>query len=377
MCGCGKKSHHHNKKRHHHKRRKSHIPQTPAERVFSRVRNATVTLTAITDDEGSVATGSGFILSKDGIIATACHVVGTGPNGIYQNVYATITNYNGTGKTHTVECDVIGVDGSGDIGVVKVKPEYNLTNQRYVKWGNSKRAQVGDTCYVIGDPLALDIQSLSSGIIRDPKYVTTEGVNVLEAIYVTVPGFSGNSGSPMFDANGDVIGIYTFGPTMPVVDEEGNKIGDVGAETLGGGPTQRMAQFVVEKIVEIQDNYCTYRGQLGISGVPPLSNVSIVQYPLLLGTEFDMRGQFASAYLDDTLPDAGLPENALITEVNGQVCGMILGQSSLTTRYWHLPKGSTVTVKYIDPTAGTEEQTVQVVLGEVNPDEDTPVSGNC
>lgn len=381
MCGCGKgkkSSHHH----HHHKkpqrRHRRREEKTPAERVFEKVRNATVTLTAVINDEGASATGSGFILSKDGVIATACHVVSSdGANGYYQNIYAVITNFNGTGKTHVVECDIIGVDGSGDLAVVKVKPEYGLNNQRYVKWGKSTKVKPGDECYVIGDPLSLDIQSISSGAVRDPKFVDTTGAQVLESIWVAASGFSGNSGSPIFDANGEVIGVYTFGPSQSVTDDEGNRIGSVGAETLGGGATQRMAQFVVEKILEIQDNYCTYRGQLGISGVPPLSNSNVLSYPSLWGTQFDFKGQFASSFLDDTLPDAGVPENALITEVNGKKCGMILGQTSLTTAYWHLPVGSSVTLKYIDPTVGNEELTVTVTLAPVDPATDSPLTGNC
>lgn len=378
MCGCGKKSNHHHHHKKSHKKHRRRQPKTEAERVYEKVRNATVTLSAIIDDEGNVATGSGFVLSKDGIIATACHVVSSGgPNDIFQNIYATITNFNGTGKTHMVECDVIGVDGSGDLAVLKVKPEFGLNNQRYVRWGKSTKVNPGDTCYVIGDPLSLDIQSISSGVVRDPKYLSTNGIFVLENIYVAAAGFSGNSGSPIFDGNGDVIGIYTFGPSQQVTDAEGNVIGSVGAETLGGGPTQRMAQFVIEKIVEIQDNYYTYRGQLGISGIPPLTNVNQIEYPLLLGTDFDMKGQFASSFITDTLPAAGVPENALITSSNGKTCGFILGQTSLTTGYWHLPVGSSVTLKYIDPTAGVEEQTVTVVLGPVDASEDTLYSGNC
>lgn len=347
--------------------------------LYKEVRNACVGIYSSNNIEEGGSVGSGCFISKDGYILTAGHVVSTGgPLDKYASVWVTVTNFNGTCRNHVLECDVIGMDGCGDIGILKVKPEYGMNKQKYLKWGKSTKISPGDACFIIGDPLGLDNQSIAEGVVRDSRYVDTNGAQVLETMFVTAGGFSGNSGSPIVDKKGKIIGVYTYGPNMPVNDNEGQQIGNVGAETLGGGATQRMAEFIAKKIIETADDYYLYRGQIGLVNTVPVTTGIAAGFPNLVGTAYDMRGELIQeVVVGSTAELAGLQAGYIITSINGKVCGAIHGQTSFTTPYWHLPVGSTIKIKYIDPLVSIVENEIELVLGPVDPATDLPLSGNA
>jgi len=326
-----------------------------ARRLFSKHKDASVSL--YIDDTSSVCSGS--FISQDGYILTAAHCCSPDtPDNIFSNIYALVTNYDGNGTSRVVECDFIGMDGAGDVGVLKVD---GLTNQSYLNWGDSTEIRTGDHCFVLGNPLGIDHQSITDGLVRDATYVQTETPTfVVESIWTETLGYGGNSGSPIIDLTGNIIGLYTFGK------------GDF--EGLGGGTTQRIAEPVVDKIIETQDNYYLYRGQLGVVTKPV--ELSDIAGTTLMTGGFNFRGILILSIQPGGGADlVGIQVDDIIVSVDGIVCGILDGQTSHTTGYWHKAAGSTVEVEYIRPSVSLTPVVVMATLGPAILATDAPFSG--
>jgi putative serine protease PepD len=143
----------------------------------------------------STATGSGFVTDTQGHIVTAAHVV-QGATSI------TVKFQDGTSRTATV----LGTDSATDIAVLKVDPT-GLTLHP-LPLGNSSTLQVGSFVAAIGDPFGYD-RSFSTGIVSgvDRTIGAPNGFTVSHAIQTDAALNPGNSGGPMLNANGQVIGI--------------------------------------------------------------------------------------------------------------------------------------------------------------------------
>jgi serine protease Do len=151
----------------------------------------------VTQRGGSL--GSGFIISADGYIVTNNHVIAPArPDAVVEQITVTLSD-----RTE-YEAEVVGRDQVADIAVLKVTPTRPLP---FVRFGDSTRTRVGDWVIAIGNPFGLG-GTVTAGIVsalhRDigaglyDRYIQTDAsIN------------SGNSGGPMFDINGNVIGINT------------------------------------------------------------------------------------------------------------------------------------------------------------------------
>jgi len=137
--------------------------------------------------------GSGFIIDPSGLIVTNNHVI-DGADKI------TVTLQDNT----TLKATVVGRDESGDIALLKVKPEKPLAA---VQFGNSDSARVGDWVLAIGNPFGLG-GTVTAGI------VSARGRNIHQGPYddfiqTDAPINRGNSGGPLFDMDGQVVGMNT------------------------------------------------------------------------------------------------------------------------------------------------------------------------
>ena len=146
--------------------------------------------------QGSVATGSGFVLDNQGYILTNDHVVEGSSN--------VTVRFSENGNP--IKADVKGRDPSSDLAVLKVDP--SKANLDPLPLGDSSKAQVGDAVVAIGNPFGLQ-RTVTSGIvsavqrhIEAPNNFTING-----AIQTDAAINPGNSGGPLIDANGRVIGI--------------------------------------------------------------------------------------------------------------------------------------------------------------------------
>jgi serine protease Do len=185
--------------------------------------------------------GSGFIIAPDGYIVTNNHVISSGQarNQPVESITVTLAD------RREYKARVVGRDPLTDLAVLKIE----ATGLPYVQFGNSQAVRVGDWSIAIGNPFGLG-GTVTAGIIsalhRDigsgqyDRYIQTDAsIN------------QGNSGGPLFDLNGNVIGINTaiFSPTG----------GNVG---LGFAIPAELAKPVVD---QLKATGAVKRGYLGVA----------------------------------------------------------------------------------------------------------------
>ncbi len=149
--------------------------------------------------------GSGFIISADGFVVTNNHVVVADGQGQVESITVTMPD----GTEHTAR--LVGRDAASDLAVLKITTPKPLP---FVKFGDSRTARVGDWVIAIGNPFGLG-GSVTSGIISAVYRNTGSGSAYDRYLQTDAAINRGNSGGPMFDMKGQVIGINNaiFSPT--------------------------------------------------------------------------------------------------------------------------------------------------------------------
>jgi len=151
----------------------------------------------VTQRGGSL--GSGFIISADGYVVTNNHVVAPSRQGAVVEQITVILS-----DRTEYEAEVVGRDPTSDIAVLKVTPNRPLP---FVRFGDSTRARVGDWVIAIGNPFGLG-NTVTAGIVS--ALHRNIGAGLYDRYIQTDAAInSGSSGGPMFDINGNVIGINT------------------------------------------------------------------------------------------------------------------------------------------------------------------------
>jgi 2-alkenal reductase len=150
--------------------------------------------------------GSGFVVSAGGLILTNAHVITTAGQGTDKTTTAR-TVYVEFADGDRVTASVVGADLFDDVGVLRVDPKQHALDA--VPLGNSSRVVVGQPVAAIGSPFG-NVDSLSVGVvsaIRRSIPSLTSKYDLVDAIQTDAPINHGNSGGPLFDARGRVIGI--------------------------------------------------------------------------------------------------------------------------------------------------------------------------
>jgi S1-C subfamily serine protease len=169
--------------------------------LFERVSPSVVAVSVIVapDDPSKfhIGTGSGFIWDAAGNIVTNAHVV---------NGAGTITIWLASGED--VEAEIVGVAPNYDLAVVRPKQKRRLPPAIAV--GSSTGLKVGQSAYAIGSPYGLD-QSLTTGVISGLRrqLPTTKGHEVTNIIQTDAAIYPGNSGGPLLDSAGRLIGVVS------------------------------------------------------------------------------------------------------------------------------------------------------------------------
>ncbi len=147
-------------------------------------------------DEGGEATGSGFVVDKDGTIVTNAHVVG--------DADAVQVRFKEDGDL--VDAKVVGKDPSTDVAVLKVDP--SDADLQPLPLGSSSNTQVGDAVVAIGNPFGYT-RSVTTGIVsaKQRQITAPNGFSIENVIQTDAAINPGNSGGPLLDAEGRVIGI--------------------------------------------------------------------------------------------------------------------------------------------------------------------------
>ncbi len=186
--------------------------------------------------ENMTGLGSGFIISSEGYVVTNNHVI-SGADQI------TVIFNNGIDE---VAAELVGTDPKTDIAVLKIDPvKVDIKN---VNWGDSGSSRVGDIVLAIGNPLGLG-GTVTSGIISSINRDIGGGPYV-DFIQTDAPINRGNSGGPLFNLDGEVIGINSM-----IISQTGGSVG------LGFSIPSNTAKLIVEQIISFGQ---AKRGWLGV-----------------------------------------------------------------------------------------------------------------
>lgn len=172
---------------------------TPGQ-VYAKVGDSVVVVTSqiVSPSGGSYVTGvsygTGFVLTEDGYIVTNYHVIEGGTT-------LTVTTVDGTEYSAVLR----GYDSTNDIAVLKVEAE----GLQAVTLGSSDDLIVGDQVIVVGNALGELTSSLTVGYISAKDRVITTDGSQINMLQTDAAVNSGNSGGPIFNMNGEVVGIIT------------------------------------------------------------------------------------------------------------------------------------------------------------------------
>jgi len=157
--------------------------------------------------EGSAGQGSGFVAAADGTVLTSAHVITTAGQGQNAKTSPAQRVFVEFGDGDRVQARIVGYDLYDDVGVLRVDPAAHAVSP--IPLGDSSRVVVGQPVAAIGSPFG-NVDSLSVGVvsaIRRSIPSLTSRYNLVDAIQTDAPINHGNSGGPLFDARGRVIGI--------------------------------------------------------------------------------------------------------------------------------------------------------------------------
>jgi hypothetical protein len=160
---------------------------------IAKAANGSIVSIVMSDDKGKpIAQGTGFVVSKDGLLVTNYHVIAEGVSAVAKFPDGAFYLIDG----------VVASDKSRDVAILKALGH----NFRPLSLGNSDRVQVGEEVVAIGSPLSLE-STVSNGIVSGMRTAEDLGGKFLQ---VTAPISPGSSGGPLFNMMGEVIGITTM-----------------------------------------------------------------------------------------------------------------------------------------------------------------------
>ena len=280
----------------------------------------------------SAALGSGFIIDEKGIVITNNHVI--------QNADDIIVRVNGDQE---FKADVIGADPLMDIAVLQLDTDETFIP---VKFGDSDKARIGDWVIAIGNPFGLG-GTVTAGIISARN--RSIGLSRYEDFIQTDASInSGNSGGPLFDMEGNVIGINTA------------ILGRNGSIGIGFSIPSNSAQIVINQLIEFGE---TKRGWLGVRIQDVTKEIADVE-------NLDKtRGALVASVADNSPSDkAGIKSGDIILEFNGEKINQMKELPAIVAR---TRVGKNVIVKIW---RDKKEITKNVILGRLETSEDFKVS---
>ncbi len=289
----------------------------------------------------SSALGSGFVISEDGFVVTNNHVI-EGADEIL------IEFFSG----EELPATLVGTDPNTDIALLKVEADEALP---FVQFGDSDIARVGDWVIAMGNPLGQGF-SVSAGIVSARNRALSGSYD--DYIQTDAAINRGNSGGPLFNMDGEVIGVNTA-----ILSPNGGSIG------IGFSMASNVVTRVVDQLKEFGE---TRRGWLGVS----IQDVTEDMVDAIEGLD-DVRGAMVSNVPDGPAMDAGIETGDVILTFDGidvdDTRGLvrIVGNSPVgkTVRVVVLRDGKTQTLAV---TLGRREEAVNASMPATEGDDEAP-----
>ncbi len=206
----------------------------------------------------SAVSGTGFVLTDDGYILTNYHVVEEAWLGGHS---ISVLAYDGT----EYAASLVGAEADSDLAVLKI----DAAGLSPAVLGDSNEMRVGQTIYTVGNPLGELSYTMTSGIVSAmDRSIRTEADAMVNMFQVDAAVNSGNSGGPVYNAYGQVIGIVTA------------KYGDNGLEGLGFAIPISDAHFIANEL--ITNGYVSGKATMGITPIT-VSSSSAQYYNMVQG----------------------------------------------------------------------------------------------
>lgn len=312
------------------------------EEAYQETYKSVVTILTYVDGDLVMKTGSGFIYAKsvDGYyvyILTNAHVIKDNITigGTIKAKYYEVLYHNNV----RVKAYLMAKDLSEDIAVLKADIEPN-NDFKIAKLGDNDNLKVGESVYAIGSPYVYDYNNtLTSGIISGLNVnveADNDGDGVDTSFYllqVDAALSSGNSGGPLFNLRGEVVGINT----LKIDGKNSNLV----VESLNFCLKINHVKIVANQILKDGVYNRPYIGILARS----ISNIGFVEREELGISENILTGVFVEGVFADTPAAYVIPEYVVILEINGVKVNSL---SSFSAELFKYLKGDVIALTYVD-----------------------------
>ena len=269
--------------------------------IYSRVIDSVVSISSMTSS--GTSSGTGIIMSPDGYVITNHHVI----SGAL--VISVLTNDN-----REFEAALVGSDEMSDLAVLKI----DARGLKPAEFGDSSKLRVGDSVVAIGDPLGVQLRgTMTNGIISAINRDLTVGDRTMTLIQTNAALNNGNSGGPLINCYGQVIGINT-------VKMSSYYTASATVEGLGFAIPISVAKPIIDELIE--NGYVAGRPAIGISG-DSLPTYYRAYYRL-------PDGVYVTSVNDGSDAKAkGIREGDIVTAINGEVISSIDDLNTIKNQY--------------------------------------------
>jgi serine protease Do len=278
--------------------------------------------------------GSGFLISADGYVVTNNHVVTAGTRGaVVESITVTLSD------RRELKARLVGRDVASDLAVLKIEG----SGLPYVRFGDSRQARVGDWVVAIGSPFGLG-GSVTAGIISATHRVTGQGGAYDRFIQTDASINRGNSGGPMFDLEGNVIGVNS-----QILSPTGGNVG------IGFAIPAEQAKPIIDTLMK---GGAVQRGYLGVQMQDLTRDIASA-----LGIPRDRGTLIARVEPGEAADKAGIKQGDVIVRVNNQD---VTPDQTLSFLVANLAPGTRVPVELI---RDGKRQNVTLTVGTRPPEE--------
>ena len=279
-------------------------------------------------------TGSGVIISEDGYILTNYHVVEDADKGGYP---VEVMMYDET----TYEAEIVGFDEDNDIALLKI----DAVGLNAAQLGSSDDLTVGQTVYAVGNPLGELSYTITGGMVSaTDRTITTESNVAVNMFQIDAAVNSGNSGGPVYNAAGQVVGIVTA------------KYSATGVEGIGFAIPISDAAHIANQILEY--GYVADKAYMGIQ-CSTVSSSAAEAYDMVEGAYVKTVNEGSAA------ETAGLQTGDIITALDGKA---VSGSSELTSMIKQYHAGDTAEITVW---RNGEEVLLSITFDEKLPEEES------